>query len=214
MSAIASTATTAPAVKSIRDARIAVLRFLDPRQLARAGSGISSRSRTNSPVRSLSRSSTGGHLVAHVCERLRDGRAHGPALHAERIGDLVVRETEVVVGDDDEALPLREEREQPADIEALDQRRELVLRRALADPLLTAGAEHPAARLAERDPVEPALEIAVVGRWMPQTLLEGVVQPIERAIAIERRGHEGPIDLWERAVIEIAPPLPADVGHT
>src|SRR5258707_13781717 len=130
MRAIARTATTAPAVTSIRDARIAAFPVLDPRHAARAGRGISSRSRTNSPVRSLSRSSTGGHLVAHVCERLRDGRAHGPALHAERIGDLVVRETEVVVGDDDEALPLREEREQPADIMALDHGRDLVLRRA------------------------------------------------------------------------------------
>jgi hypothetical protein len=68
-------------------------------------------------------------------------------------------------------------------------------------------------RLSESDAIEPALEIAIVLRRIAQSLFERVVQPVERALAIERRGDERAIDLREGAVVELAPTLLGDLGH-
>ena len=48
---------------------------------------------------------------------------------------------------------------------------------------------------------------------MTQSFLEGVMQTIKRAIAIERRGDERAIHLRERTVIELLPSLDIVFGH-
>src|SRR5687768_7697627 len=155
-----------------------------------------------------------GSLLAHAGERLRDRRAHGPAANTERPRDLLLREPEVVVRDDDRALAFGEEPEKLAHLEPAQDRGGRVARLQLRQPYLAPRTDEAASRLPEGDPVEPALEIAVVGRRMPQPLLERVMQTVERAIAIERRRDERAVHLRERTVIELLPPLSGDLGHS
>src|SRR5258708_11177902 len=157
----ASTASTAPATGS-RAVRIVFSLPAARRHALRGGTGISSRSRTNRCVRSLSRSSTGGPSLAHARERLRDGRADGAAPDAERSGDLLLGQTEVVMRDDDRALPRGEQREQTPDLEPIDHRGDVVARGALADRSFAPRPEQSAPRRAQRDAEQPALEVAVV----------------------------------------------------
>src|SRR2546430_3769391 len=48
---------------------------------------------------------------------------------------------------------------------------------------------------------------------MAQSFLEGVMQTIERALAIERRCDERAKYLRERTVIQLLPSLDGDLGH-
>src|SRR5258708_19805415 len=100
----ASTASTAPATGS-RAVRIVFSLPAARRHALRGGTGISSRSRTNRCVRSLSRSSTGGPSLAHARERLRDGRADGAAPDADPSGYLLLGQTDAALLDDHRPLP-------------------------------------------------------------------------------------------------------------
>src|SRR5688500_9148310 len=156
-----------------------------------------------SSTRSLPRSRMLDSLLAHARERLRDRRADRPAANAQALRDLLLGQPEVVVRDDDGPLPLREQREETTHLEPLDDRDGRVVGREVGQLHLTAGAEDAAAGLSQRDPVEPALEIAVARGRVADAFLEGVMQPIKRALAIERRGDQCAVDLGERAVIEL-----------
>src|SRR5205814_6294703 len=75
------------------------------------------------------------------------------------------------------------------------------------------GAKQPPPRFSQGHAIEPTLQIAIVLGRMTQPLLERVVQPIERALAIERRRNERAIHLRERTVIQLLPSLGREVGH-
>ena len=109
--------------------------------------------------------------------------------------------------DDDRPLPLREQPEQPPDLETVEDRGDGIARGALAHRHLALRAEEAAPGLAERDPEQPALEIAVIRGRPAQPLLERVVEAVERAIGIEGRRDERAVDLRERAVVELGPPV-------
>src|SRR5688572_27216254 len=131
----------------------------------------------------------------HPCERLRHRRADRPAADTECPCDLLLGEAEVVVRDDDRALPLGEQREKATDLQAMQHRRRRVAPRELRQRAVPARAEEAPPRFAERDAIEPTLQVAVVGWRVPETFLEGVVQTVERAFAIERRRDESAVHL-------------------
>src|SRR5439155_20159965 len=82
------------------------------------GSGIRSRS-----VRMRSRRSEDMRTsTTHVTQGLAQRRADRPATDPESVGDLLLGEPEVVVGDDDRALAPSEQTQELAEREAIEQR--------------------------------------------------------------------------------------------
>src|SRR2546427_8543205 len=80
------------------------------------GTGIRSRS-----VRIRSRRSEDmGASTTHVTQRLAQRRADRPASYAEGVGDLLLSQAEVVVGDDDGALAPREQTQELAEHEPFE----------------------------------------------------------------------------------------------
>src|SRR5439155_9775581 len=154
-----------------------------------------------------------GSPLSHPRKRLRDRCAHGPAANAECLGDLLLRESEVVMRDDDRSLPLREELEQPTHFESMHDRGGRIVRGALGHARLAQGAKESASCLSQRNAIEPTLEVPIVRRRMTETFLEGVMQTVERALAIERCRDERAIHLREGAVIELLPSLDRELGH-
>ena len=59
-----------------------------------------------------------GLPLSHPRQRLRDRRAHRAPPNAKSCRDLLLRETEVVMRDDDRPLPLGEKREEPTHFES------------------------------------------------------------------------------------------------
>ena len=174
---------------------------------------MSSRSRTKRCTRSSSGLATLGSALSHPRQRLGDGRAHRSAADTEGIRDFLLREAEVVVRDDDRSLPFGEEREEPTHFESLQDRGGQIVRGELRHARLADGPQQAAPCLSQGDSIEPALWIAVIRRWVAQSFLEGVMQTIERALAIERRRDERAIYLRERTVIKLLPSLGGEFGH-
>src|SRR2546425_9338669 len=75
------------------------------------------------------RSEDMGTSTTHVTQGLAQRRADRPATYAEGVGDLLLGEPEVVVGDDDRALAPRQKAQELAEREPIEQR--LGLRRNL-----------------------------------------------------------------------------------
>jgi hypothetical protein len=48
---------------------------------------------------------------------------------------------------------------------------------------------------------------------MSKSLLECVMETVQRALAIEGRRDKRAIDLWKRMVVELLPSLGGDFGH-
>src|SRR2546430_2940421 len=111
-------------------------------------------------------------------QRWAQRRADRPASYAEGVGDLLLSQAEVVVGDDDGALAPREQTQELAEREPFEQRlglgRDLRLAKRthkLVEPQWQA--ESPdASRAPEGDPEEPARERVIARRRSAQTLDE------------------------------------------
>ena len=78
---------------------------------------------------------------------LRDRCADGSPSNAERFRDLFLGQPEVVVGDDDRPLPLAQEDQQLADLEATQHLVRRVLGRPLPDDRLLRRSEQASPRL-------------------------------------------------------------------
>src|SRR5438477_7041601 len=151
--------------------------------------------------------------LSHPRQRLRHRRAHGPAANTHSFRNFLLRKAEVVVGDDNRSLPFGKQREEPTHFESLENGGGRVVRGDLAQRTLAEGAKQASSGLAKGCSIKPTLHIAIV-RWrMSQSLLEGIVQAIERTLAIERRRDNRAIDLWERPVVELLPSLDGEFGH-
>src|ERR1700694_4395447 len=84
-------------------------------------------SRSRSRRKIASKFSDGTLLTpSHANQRLRDRRRDGASPDLEQARDLQLRHTEVVLSDDHRALPFGQELEQPACLEAIEKRRDLV----------------------------------------------------------------------------------------
>jgi hypothetical protein len=59
--------------------------------------------------------------LAHAAERLRDRRTYPARLNSEELSGLRVRQAEVIVGDDDLALPTGQKAEEPPRLEPIQQ---------------------------------------------------------------------------------------------
>jgi len=137
-----------------------------------------------------------------VLQSLAQGCAHGAAPDTERVGDFLLRETEVVVRDDHRPLTTCQETEQLAGLESVQQLVGLRWDRRLAkgaDELVKPErkpetAEPP--RSPERDPEQPARECVIAFRRTPHPFRERFLQRVLRKLGVEEDSDERAVDAW------------------
>src|SRR5688500_11298765 len=112
---------------------------------------------------------------------------------------------EEVVRHDDRALALRESREKLSDLVAQEDVVERAVRCCTIDERKRDGQAKATATLAERDDIEPALDVAKIRRRPAQSLDERVVQRVERRIAIHQRHHQSGIDAAKGGAVQVFP---------
>src|SRR5437773_812391 len=188
-----STATAAPNPRDRVRARGRV-------QSAAGGSGISSRSR-----RKPSRNSDDiGPSSAHLAQGLAQRRADRPAAYAESVGDLLLREAQVVVRDHHGTLALGEQTEQLAHRDPIEQRVRRRRDRGLpkrADELVEAKRQSRTAdpsRASQGDAEEPAAKRVIAPRRAAETFRKRLLKRVLRELRVEQDGDERAVDRWIR----------------
>lgn len=114
--------------------------------------------------------------------------------------------------DHDRALALGEEREEATGLEPIQHQIDASCRgRREREADGSRPTEGPS-RLPKRDAVQPALEVPVVRRRSPQALVERLLEPIERGVAVHKDRDEGAVDARRRCAIQRPPAITVD-GH-
>ena len=146
--------------------------------------------------------------LTHPANCLGQRRGDRPATDLEETGDLRLLEAEVVLRYDDRPLSFRQQREEPARLQAIEHLRKLIVRRRGPQSVGDAGeqrAVRSAVGFSQRDPEYPAREILIAARWMPQSFQERLVESIASGVAIAQGSQERAIDAWSIRSIDELP---------
>src|SRR5437867_1328117 len=154
--------------------------------------------------------------LTHPANCLGQRRGDRPATDLEETGDLRLLEAEVVLRYDDRPLSFRQQREEPARLQAIEHLRELIVRRRGPQSVGDAGEQRPvrsAVGFSQRDPEYPAGEVFIAIRWTPQSFEERLVKSIASGVAIAQGRQQRAIDPRGIRAVDKLPPAGIDSFH-
>jgi len=148
-------------------------------------------------------------LHSHARFRLSEGCGDGAGPDRKELGDRIAIETEVELRDDNPTLSLGQRPQQLVNLDAIEDRVEIV--RRVADREAHLSRKDPAvsaigtACVADGHPEEPPREIHIVRRRSAQALRERFVDGVERRIVVAQHRRNRAIHAREFSAVEILP---------